>query len=180
MADVKRSTTAETKKAEEKVVKTPVVKEEEPKQTPVKKETVKEAQTAPAVKTAESEVKAEEPKQTAQKTTAKTSAKKTTRKTAAKKTTTAKKAAKKTQEKPEQAPKAVRMPSAAKNAGVYIQFNNKEQEFEALKNRIIEKWCADEGKKPSAIKEMNIYIKPEDNAAYYVINGQGSSIELYV
>lgn len=180
MADVKRSTTVEEKKIEEKEIKKPVAKEEPKPVAAAKQETVKKAEPVAEVKAeAGTEEKAQAVKST-RKTAAKAAEKKTARKTAEKKTA-AKKTTKKTREKAEQEPvKTVRIPSAAKNAGVYIQFNNKEQEFESLKSRIIEKWCEDEGRKPSAIKEMNIYIKPEDNAAYYVINGQGSSIELYV
>lgn len=64
------------------------------------------------------------------------------------------------------------------DVNIFVQFNNKETNQQVLVKRIIEKWCTETGKKDKDIKELNIYIKPEDNAAYYVINGQGDSVEL--
>lgn len=108
-------------------------------------------------------------------TTKKTTTTKTTRKTAPKKETVAKKTVNTTEEKKTA---TVRTPAAAKKAVVYVEFDGKQVSQEDIVTRIIEKWCSEEGKKASAIKEFSIYIKPEDNAAYYVINGQGSSIQL--
>ena len=43
-------------------------------------------------------------------------------------------------------------------------------------------WMDETGKKESDIKEMQIYIKPEENAAYYVINNEykegGNKVDL--
>lgn len=173
MADKTTTTTAKGKEA------APAVKAE-PKTAPAKEEAVKKEVKAAPVKNepVKAEVKPEPAKNESAKAEAKAApAKKTTVKKAAAKKAPAKKAAEvKTETEPKKT--AAKVPTAVKNAGVYVQFDNKENELEALKSRIVEKWCADEGRKPSAIKEMNIYIKPEDNAAYYVINGQGSSIEL--
>ena len=36
-----------------------------------------------------------------------------------------------------------------------------------------EKWVT-LGHRASSIKELNLYVKPEDSAAYYVINGKES------
>ena len=33
-------------------------------------------------------------------------------------------------------------------------------------------WVAETGKKESDIKDVQIYVKPEENAAYYVVNGE--------
>ena len=134
----------------------------------VEVKTTAKAEPAPAAEAEAAPAKAAKSTTTAKKTTAKKT-------TTSKKTTTTKKTAAK---KAEESKKAATVPTAVKNAGVFVQFNNKENELNALKERIVEHWCATENKKPSAIKEMSIYIKPEDNAAYYVINGQGSSIEL--
>ncbi len=60
---------------------------------------------------------------------------------------------------------------------VYIQYMGKEFEQQAIVDRIIEKYVS-EGNKKSSIKSFDVYVKPEDNAAYYVINGQGDSISL--
>ena len=79
---------------------------------------------------------------------------------------TAKKAIKKTTAKA-----AVKASSVKKGveADVYIQYANQE----ALEKDIVERAKAayvEEGHKASSIKSIRIYIKPEDNAAYYVIN----------
>ena len=39
--------------------------------------------------------------------------------------------------------------------------------------QVTEKWVA-LGHRASSIKELNLYVKPEDSAAYYVINGKES------
>lgn len=65
-----------------------------------------------------------------------------------------------------------------KDINTFVQFNDKEISEKELVKRIIEKWCTETRKKERDIKEFNIYIKPEDNAAYYVINGQGDSVGL--
>lgn len=94
------------------------------------------------------------------------------------KKTTKKAATKKTAEK-DTAKTTVKRTRKAKAANIFVQYNNQEVSQEELVKRIIEKWCAENDKKESAIKEFDVYVKPEDNAAYYVVNGQGSSIELF-
>lgn len=153
------------------------------------KKTTKVAETVvPAVEkevkvTTSEAVKAEPAKtEASEESVAKTTAKKTTtRKTAVKetkKTAVKKETAKKDAVKKEEAEKKSAMPAAAKKAAVFVEFDGRQVSQDELIARIVEKWCAEEDKKASAIKELNVYIKPEDNAAYYVINGQGSSIEL--
>ena len=61
---------------------------------------------------------------------------------------------------------------------VYVQFAGKEILTADLVAQVTEKWVA-LGHRASSIKELNLYVKPEDNAAYYVINGKESGkIEL--
>ena len=127
-------------------------------------EVIEKKETQPAA----AEVKKEE-KPAEKKTAAK--------KPAAKKAPAKKPAAKKPAAKAEKEP-AAKIPAAAKKVNVFVQFSGREVNQEELIVRIIDKWCAEENKKATSIKEFNVYIKPEDNAAYYVINGQGSSIEL--
>ena len=43
--------------------------------------------------------------------------------------------------------------------------------LQRLLNRIKKIWTEDMGKKASELKDLKIYIKPEDNGAHYVING---------
>ena len=100
-----------------------------------------------AVKTGEPVKKPAAKKTTTRKTTA---AKKTTTKTAAK-TTAAKKAEPVTE--------------------VYVQYWGKEIHTSEVADRIKKIWTEDMGKKASELKDLKIYIKPEDNGAHYVING---------
>ena len=61
---------------------------------------------------------------------------------------------------------------------VYVQFAGKEILTADLVAQVTEKWVA-LGHRASSIKELNLYVKPEDSAAYYVINGKESgSIDL--
>ena len=134
---------------------------------------VKSKETAKAAETAKAEPVKAEPAKEAAKPAKKAPAKKA----AAKKTTTKKTAAKAAESKTD-AKTAKRTSAAVKSPSIFIQHQGKEVSQEDLINKIVDKWCAEEGKKASSIKELNIYIKPEDNAAYYVINGQGSSVGL--
>ena len=56
---------------------------------------------------------------------------------------------------------------------VYVQFAGKEILTADLVAQVTEKWVA-LGHRASSIKELNLYVKPEDSAAYYVINGKES------
>ena len=113
----------------------------------VETEAVKAEATKAAAKTTE---KVAEAKTTE---TAKTApAKKTTaRKTPAKRTTT-KKAAVVTEE-------------------VYLQYAGKEFSSADLTAKVKEIW-KEMGKKAADLKDIKVYVKPEENAAYYVINNE--------
>lgn len=121
--------------------KTAEVKSDEEKTTTVKSE-------EPAKKTAAKKTttrKTAVAKKTTTRTTAKTTAAKTTRKTAAKK--------------------------AEPVTEVYVQYWGKEIHTSEVADRIKKIWTEDMGKKASELKDLKIYIKPEDNGAHYVING---------
>ena len=113
----------------------------------VETEAVKDEATKAAAKTTE---KAAEAKTT--ETAKKAPAKKTTaRKTPAKRTTT-KKAAVVTEE-------------------VYLQYAGKEFSSADLTAKVKEIW-KEMGKKAADLKDIKVYVKPEENAAYYVINNE--------
>lgn len=113
----------------------------------VETEAVKAEATKAAAKTTE---KAAEAKTT--ETAKKAPAKKTTaRKTPAKRTTT-KKAAVVTEE-------------------VYLQYAGKEFSSADLTAKVKEIW-KEMGKKAADLKDIKVYVKPEENAAYYVINNE--------
>lgn len=121
------------------------------------KTTETKAETKPAEEKATT-AKAEEPakKLAAKKTTArKTATAKKTTKTAAKTTTRKTAAAKKAETVTE----------------VYVQYWGKEIHTSEVAEQIKKIWTDDMGKKASDLKDLKIYIKPEDNGAHYVING---------
>lgn len=82
-------------------------------------------------------------------------AKETTKKTAAKKTTTAKAA------------------KASKSAvKVAIQFADKNYTTEDLAKIANDVWVYDYGKKASELKDVQLYVKPEEAKVYYVFNNE--------
>lgn len=135
----------------------PVVKttaKEAPKST-VKETAVKEPVKETAAETKAAETKAAEKVEAATKTVAKKAAEKVeaATKTVAKKAAAKKAAPKKEELKPE----------------VYIQFQGQE----AVVAEVIEKAKKQfeaEGHRASSIKSIQVYLKPEEYAAYYVIN----------
>ena len=123
--------------------------------------TKKAAETAVAsdpVKTAEP-VKAEKPAETKAEPVKAEPAKKT----AAKKETAKKTTAKKT----------VKAEKPAVTQNVYVQFAGLEISTADLTAKVTEEWVA-LGHRASSIKGLDLYVKPEDMAAYYVINGKES------
>lgn len=52
---------------------------------------------------------------------------------------------------------------------IYVQFGASESSVQAAVERIRAEYIA-QGHRASSIKTLKIYLKPEDNAAYYVIN----------
>lgn len=124
-------------------------------QTSEKKTTTKSVKSEKAAAKEES-VKEEssETKTAAKKTTAKPVAK-TTKAAAAKKTTKTT-TAKKTTAKP-----------AKVECELYIQYNGNQLDQAVLLERV-EEDCINQG---VSVKELKLYLKPEDNACYYVANG---------
>ena len=154
--------------SEEKAVKAETPKTDDAKASVETKAAEKTAEVKPAaekpVEEKTAEVKSAEEKTTAVKS------EEPAKKTAAKKTTTRKTtAAKKT------TPKTAAKTTAAKKAEpvteVYVQYWGKEIHTSEVADRIKKIWTEDMGKKASELKDLKIYIKPEDNGAHYVING---------
>ncbi|MDD7741059.1 MAG: DUF6465 family protein [Lachnospiraceae bacterium] len=133
-----------------------------------KKTTVTETKAAESMAVEVKSPATEEVKEKAAKTTVKkTAAKKTTVKAenaeeskkatraAAKKATTRKTAAKKT----------------SVEETVILQFGGREINEKDLTARVKTIWTETLGNKESDLKEIKIYVKPEEFAAYYVVNG---------
>lgn len=155
---VATKTTVKTASVSETPAKSVVTASEE---KAVKAETPKTDDAKASVETKAAEKPAE-------KKTADVKAEEPVKKTAAKKTTTRKTAAKTT------AAKTTRKTTAKKTepvTEVYVQYWGKEIHTSEVADRIKKIWTEDMGKKASDLKDLKIYIKPEDNGAHYVING---------
>ena len=144
--------------SEEKAVKAETPKTDDAKASVETKAAEKKVEEKTAeVKSAEEKTTAVKSEEPAKKTAAK---KTTTRKTTAAKKTTTKTAAKTTAAK-----------KAEPVTEVYVQYWGKEIHTSEVADRIKKIWTEDMGKKASELKDLKIYIKPEDNGAHYVING---------
>ena len=141
---------------EKKIVKETV---EETAEKAVKAVEEKAAETKPAAKATA--------KKAAAKT--KTAAKATVKKTA----TAAKTAAKKTTEAAKTTAKkaAATKKKAAVKQSISVQFAGKEYTTEKLVEIAKDVWQYDLGKDVADFKEVQLYVKPEEFKAYYVING---------
>ena len=157
-------TTKATTTAAQKVEATKAVVEE--KTVEVKeavKETAKETAEKAVEKAAETvEKTAEAAKTTAKKTATKAKAATTKKATAAKKTVKAKADAVKTETKK----RVTRKPTKK----IVLQYLGKEFDEAELTERAIAQFNSVEG--GVAVKTITMYLKPEEDAAYYVINDQ--------
>ncbi len=106
--------------------------------------------------------------------------KKATKKATEKAAVAAKEAAKKADSMTSEAKKAVA--KAAKKPlkeEVYLQYAGKEINKENVVKNVKEIWTKDLGNKIGDISTLTLYLKPEENKAYYVINGETSgSVDL--
>ena len=154
--------------SEEKAVKAETPKTDDAKASVETKAAEKTAEVKPAAAKPIEEKTAEE-KSDEEKTTA-VKSEEPAKKTAAKKTTTRKTAAAK-----KTTTRTTAKTTAAKKAEpvteVYVQYWGKEIHTSEVADRIKKIWTEDMGKKASELKDLKIYIKPEDNGAHYVING---------
>ena len=126
------------------------------------KEVEKVAEVKPAAK---NEAKAET------KTTAKTDTKTTTKAVANKETKAAAKPVAKKEVKP--AAKTTAKKAEAVKTTTLVQYQNKEVDMTKVEERV-KAQSVSEGHKSSDIKTVNIYVKPEEYSAYYVINDKFS------
>lgn len=133
-------------KAAVKATETKAVVKAEAKEVVAKKAETVVKKAEETVKKAEETAKKAE---TTVKAAAKTTAKKATKKAAAKKTAKA--------EKKELVPE------------VFVQFDGNEDVVANVIERVKEAFTAD-GHRASSIKSLKVYLKPEEYAAYYVVN----------
>lgn len=133
------------KKVTETVKETAVVEKKPVAKAATKKAPAKKAETKATVETVVTEPVKEEVKKPA--------AKKTVTKTAAVKKTAAKKAAK-------------------AEVKVAIQFADKNYTSEDLAKIANDVWVYDYGKDASELKDVQLYVKPEEGKVYYVFNNE--------
>lgn len=89
-----------------------------------------------------------------------------------------KKAVKAAAPKAAKAPKTPKAPKAAKTEEVIIQFGAMEWKTEDLVSLAKAAYVA-EGHRASSIKSVSLYVKPEEQKAYYVVNDKATgSIDL--
>ena len=56
----------------------------------------------------------------------------------------------------------------------YVQYFGKEVEQKEMIAAVKKDWTKASGKKVGDIKEINLYVKPEEAAVYYLVNGTDS------
>lgn len=139
------------------IAKTVVAKAEEVKAAPVAAK-AEEVKAAPAAK--------EEKKAPAKKAVA--PKKEAAKKAPAKKAEAPKAAAKKAPAKKAADPKE----AAKKVATLYVQFADKSYSMDELVKIAEDVWVYDLGKKAADMKSVEIYVKPEESRAYFVVNGE--------
>jgi len=83
----------------------------------------------------------------------------------------------KTRKASEKAPAAPKTTKRKKTEEVFFQYQGKEVSTKDILAKVKDAFVS-EGNKKSDIESLEIYIKPEDNAAYYVINGISCKMEL--
>ena len=71
------------------------------------------------------------------------------------------------------APKATRVRKT-----VSMQYGGMEWTTDVLTERAVVAWAAEHGQKKTAAKDIKLYVKPEENMVYYVINGDSGSFTL--
>ena len=135
-------------------------KKAEPTTSTAKTTKVKEAPAktvaASTDETAKKETAVKEAAETEKPAEKKTAVRKTrtTKKTAEKKTATTRRTTKK-----------------EASAEIYVQFLGREIYAKDVLENVKKIWTDEMGKKAGDLKDVKIYIKPEENKAYYVING---------
>lgn len=72
----------------------------------------------------------------------------------------------------EESKRAVRKSFTPENASVHVQYAGKSYTGKDLAKIARNVWVYDMGRKQTEIKDMQIYVKPEENTAYFVVNRQ--------
>ena len=169
-------TKAGKKTGEENVKETPVMTSQE---DTVKPEAEKAESAQKPVKAAAKSVEAvAEKKEETKAPEKKTPEKKTSTRTAAKKTTTKKATTKKETVKKETTVKKTASKKEIKVNAIVEHYGRQISEQDIIAN--VKRAWTNSGKNEKDIKSIELYIKPEENAVYYVVNGtETGAVGLY-
>ena len=152
---------AEPKKIEKETEKKVAAPKAEPVNSIVKEEKAKAEEKKAEKKAEEKKPEEKKPEQKAEEK--KTEPKAAEKKTAEKKVTAKKAPAKKTTAKKSTAKKEIKV-------SAFVEYYGKQVEEKEIIARVKKAWTSS-GNKIGDIKTMDLYIKPEESAVYYVING---------
>ena len=61
--------------------------------------------------------------------------------------------------------------SCSTNSMYFLQFSGKEYTEKEILKKVKDVWTKDLKNKVGDMKDVKIYLKPEESAAYYVVNG---------
>ena len=162
---------AEPKKIEKETEKKVAAPKAEPVNSIVKEEKAKAEEKKAEKKAEEKKPEEKKPEQKAEEK--KTEPKAAEKKTAEKKVTAKKAPAKKTTAKKTTTKKTTAKKSTAKKeikVSAFVEYYGKQVEEKEIIARVKKAWTSS-GNKIGDIKTMDLYIKPEESAVYYVING---------
>lgn len=58
----------------------------------------------------------------------------------------------------------------AKGAQIVLQYGGKSLSYDEIAKMMHDKWTGEFGRKESEIKSLSLYVKPEEERVYYVVN----------
>lgn len=67
---------------------------------------------------------------------------------------------------------------ACKKVSIELQYGEKNIDVAALEGMAVAAWMEATGKAKTAAKAIDLYVKPEENMLYYVIEGEAGKVEL--
>jgi hypothetical protein len=65
-----------------------------------------------------------------------------------------------------------------KKVAIELQYGEKCVDVTALESKAVAAWAEETGKAKTAAKSINLYVKPEEDTLYYVIEGDSGKVEL--
>lgn len=66
----------------------------------------------------------------------------------------------------------------SKKVNIELQYADKSIDVASLESKAVAAWAEATGNAKTAAKTINLYVKPEENMLYYVIEGEAGMLEL--